>query len=366
MNVSEDKRVVVTLDAGGTNFVFSAIQGNKEAIEPIRLPSVPDDLGKCLNTITDGFQQAIDKCTIPPVAISFAFPGPADYPNGIIGDLGNLPCFRGGIALGSMLEERFKLPAFINNDGDLYAYGEAIAGFLPFVNQLLDDAGSPKQFKNLVGFTLGTGFGAGIVRDGELFMGDNSGAGEVWLLRNKLEPDMNVEEGVSIRAVQREYARIVGIPFKDVPTPKEIFEIAEGNLQGNKEAAINSYRRMGEVLGDAIANVLTLIDGIAVIGGGVAGASSLFFPRMIEEMNANYKNPNGDIYRRLAVRAFNLEDVKDLDLFKNGDSREITVPGSSKKIIYDPMSRIGVGISKIGTQKAVALGAYAFALNKLS
>ena len=38
----------------------------------------------------------------PPVAISFAFPGPADYPAGIIGDLANLPAFRGGVALGPM------------------------------------------------------------------------------------------------------------------------------------------------------------------------------------------------------------------------------------------------------------------------
>ena len=30
-----DKRVVLTLDAGGTNFVFSAIQGNNEMISPI-------------------------------------------------------------------------------------------------------------------------------------------------------------------------------------------------------------------------------------------------------------------------------------------------------------------------------------------
>ena len=366
MNTSEDKRVVATLDAGGTNLVFTAIQGNKEIIEPIRLPSAPNDLSKCLSTIADGFKQVIDTCPIPPVAMSFAFPGPADYPNGIIGDLPNLPAFRGGIALGPMLEERFKLPVFINNDGDLYAYGEAIAGFLPYINRKLEDAGSPKRFHNLVGFTVGTGFGGGIVRNGELFIGDNSGAGEVWLLRNKLNPEMNAEEGVCIRAVQREYARIVGIPFTDAPTPKDIFEIASGTLPGNKEAAINSYRRMGEELGDAIANVLTLIDGIAVVGGGVAGAASLFFPKMIEEMNSNYRNHKGDIYRRLAVRAFNLEDPSALQLFVKGDSKEISVPGSSKKVLYDPMSRVGVGISKIGTSKAVALGAYAFALNKLS
>jgi len=136
-------------------------------------------------------------------------------------------------------------------------------------------------------------------------------------------------------------------------------------LQGDKEAAVNSYQRMGEVLGDAIADVLTLIDGIAVIGGGVAGAAPLFFPRMIDEMNSSYTNHNDDVYKRLAVRAFNLEDDDDLELFKKGDSKEIAIPGSSEKILYDPMSRVGVGISKIGTSKAVALGAYAFALNML-
>ena len=35
-----------------------------------------------------------------PVAISFAFPGPADYEHGVIGDLPNFPAFCGGVALG--------------------------------------------------------------------------------------------------------------------------------------------------------------------------------------------------------------------------------------------------------------------------
>ena len=42
-----------------------------------------------------------------------------------------------------MLEEKFGIPVFINNDGDLFAYGEAIAGLLPFINSKLEEAGSP-------------------------------------------------------------------------------------------------------------------------------------------------------------------------------------------------------------------------------
>ena len=112
-----------------------------------------------------------------------------------------------------MLQEVFHLPVFINNDGDLFAYGEAIAGFLPYVNSLLEKAHSPKRFHNLFGVTLGTGFGGGIVRNGELFIGDNSGAGEIWLMRNKVDPSVNAEEGASIRAVQRVYAERAGIAY---------------------------------------------------------------------------------------------------------------------------------------------------------
>ena len=43
-----DKRIVMTLDAGGTNFVFSAIQGCQEIVEPICRPAVSDNLERCL------------------------------------------------------------------------------------------------------------------------------------------------------------------------------------------------------------------------------------------------------------------------------------------------------------------------------
>ncbi|HWH69923.1 MAG TPA: ROK family protein, partial [Candidatus Sulfotelmatobacter sp.] len=200
MSFSNDKRIVMTLDAGGTSFRFAAMRGNQLVTEIVTTPSNGDQLDRCLANIVEGFTRIKAQCPKAPVAISFAFPGPADYPNGIIGDLGNLPGFRGGVALGPMLEKHFGIPVFINNDGDLFVYGEAIAGFLPYVNDLLKKAGSPKRYNNLFGVTMGTGFGGGIVRNGELFMGDNSMAGEVWLLRSKLLPQANAEEGVSIRA----------------------------------------------------------------------------------------------------------------------------------------------------------------------
>lgn len=145
MQFAEDQRVVMTLDAGGTNLVFTAIQGNEQIVDEIRFPSSPNDLERMFSTLAEGFNEVKSKLSEEPEAISFAFPGPADYPNGIIGDLPNLPAFRGGVALGPFLENKFNLPVFINNDGDLYAYGEAISGFLPTINKKLKEAGSPKQ-----------------------------------------------------------------------------------------------------------------------------------------------------------------------------------------------------------------------------
>jgi len=354
----------MTLDAGGTNFVFSAMRANRPVVESFALPSNADNLERSLDTLVEGFRRVRAKLDAPPVAISFAFPAPADYFNGIIVGPRNLPAYR-DVALGPMLEDTFGLPTFINNDGDLFAYGEAAAGFLPYVNGLLEEAGSPKRYRNLLGVTIGTGLGGGIVRDGELFIGDNSVAGEMWLLRHKLEGDTNAEEGASIRAVRRVYAARAGIRLEDTPEPKVIFEIAEGQAQGNREAAREAFRRMGEIAGDAIAQALTLIDGLVVIGGGIAGAHRQFLPAIIDEMNSTYAAPNGERFRRLIPRAFNLEDPAQRELFLRGEAKELAVPGSSRKVKFDGLQRVGVGISRLGTSEATAIGAYAFALSRI-
>jgi len=356
----------MTLDAGGTNFRFAAMRDHKPVTKTVALPSNGDNLDRCLANIVEGFASVKKLCPKPPVAISFAFPGPADYPNGIIGDLGNLPGFRGGVALGPMLEEKFGVPVFINNDGDLFVYGEAIAGFLPRVNGLLKKAGSPKRYHNLFGVTLGTGFGGGIVRNGELFIGDNSMAGEIWLLRNKLHPHMNAEEGASIRAVRRVYAEKAGLPFDETPEPKVIYDIGQGKVPGDKAAALEAYRQLGEVVGDALGNALTLVDGLAVIGGGLSGAAPLFLPALTAELNGNYTGPKGNTYRRLGYQAFNLEDLAQLKKFLIDETDVVIVPGSKRKVKYDPLARIGVGVSRLGTSEAVAIGACAFALRKLA
>ena len=180
---TNDNRIVMTLDAGGTNFVFSAIQGGKERAYPVALPACADCLDKCLGNLAEGFKAIQAGLPEAPVAISFAFPGPADYQAGIIGDLPNFPSFRGGVALGPFLEDKFGIPVFIIYDGSLFADGEALTGVLPEINRRLREAGSTKRNKNKQGDTLGTGFGEGVVIGGVLLRGDEEGGGYGWCRR---------------------------------------------------------------------------------------------------------------------------------------------------------------------------------------
>lgn len=365
MRYVDDQRIVLTLDAGGTNFVFSAIRSNREIVEPVRISAETEDLGCSLATIESGFKQVMDRLDEQPAAISFAFPGPADYPNGIVDNVGNLPEFRGGVPLGPWLEKHFAMPVFINNDGDLFVYGEAIAGLLPEVNRMLKAAGSPKRYQILFGITLGTGFGGGLVVKDQLYIGDNSNGIEVWLMRNKVKSDCLAEDGASIRAVRNSYARNAGVEPDTAPNPKEIEAIAMGELKGDTAAAREAYRELGEVVGDALANAMTLFDGLVVIGGGLSKAHRLFMPAVLNELNGQISNYEGALFDRIVQRAYNLEDPGQVAEFVRGDVREIKIPGSEETLAYDPLKRIGIGTTVLGTSASVSIGAYAYALNQL-
>lgn len=359
-----DKRIVATLDAGGTNFVFGAMQAREFIIDPITVPANAHDLDLCLQSIVQGFEAVFAQLDEKPVAISFAFPGPADYPNGIIGGyLPNFPSFREGVALGAFLEKRFGVPVFINNDGDLFTYGEALCGVLPEINSRLKAAGSQKRYRNLIGYTIGTGLGIGVVVDGKLNRGDNSCV-ETFCLRHSGMPGIIVEEGASIRAVQRVYGELCGNPQHGL-TPKEICAIADGTAPGNAEAARQAFATLGKVAGAAMATAVTIIDGLVVIGGGILGASHWIMPALLKEMRSKLHTLSGEEVGLTQSRVFDLENPDEFKVFANGEVKAIKVYGEDFHVNYDSMKRTGVAISKQGASKAVSVGAYAFALSEL-
>lgn len=357
--------IIFILDAGGTGFKFSAVRDGREIIEPFTIPSAAPTLEEVLKKLITGFHECETRCGAQAAAISFCFPGPADYPNGIIGDLENLPTFKGGVALKAMLENEFQVPVFINNDGDLFAYGEALSGLLPEVNKLLEQQRNPKRYKNLLGVTIGTGFGGGIVIDKVLLNGDNSAGGEINRHRNPLYPETSAEDSISIRAVRRVYGQEAGIAFDDTPHPYDIYKIAMGEKPGDKEAALKSWEELASALADVLSNAISLIDGIIVIGGGLSGAWPVFMPTLIKKMNEPFPGLNGHTLSRMETDAYNLMDPQDMIRFTEKPGMMIKVPFSDQQVWYDPTKRVGVGITKLGTSSAVAIGAYAYAMEQL-
>lgn len=363
--LKNDSRIILTLDAGGTNLVFSAMQGLEEIVAPIRKPAHPDNLERCLGNIVAGFREVSSKLPEKPVAISFAFPGPADYSGGIIGDLPNFSAFSGGVPLGPMLEDQFGIPVYINNDGNLFAYGEALAGYLPWLNTRLEEKGSGKRFRNLVGFTLGTGFGSGVVLGETMVLGHSTGGAEIHNTLNAFFPEWNAEESVSTRAIQRVYAEAAGLSFNAGIMPRDIFDIARGSVKGNREAALEAFASFGRSLGSSVANTLSLFDGIVVLGGGITAAWELFAPSMFGEIGRKYVDFRGVESPRLSYRVYNLEEKGQFDTFAGFKAKELKVPGSNRKVSYDGYPRTGVGLSKLGASRATAIGAYSFALQKM-
>lgn len=347
-----DNRTVMTLDAGGTNFVFSAIRGCKQVVESIRLDAVTDSVARCLEVLTEGFNKVKAALDEAPVAISFAFPGPADYKAGIIGDLPNFPCFRGGVPIGPYLAEQFKLPVFINNDGNLFAYGEALAGILPEMNTRLEGAGSSVRYKNLIGLTLGTGFGAGVVIDNVLLRGDNGCGGDVWLMRNVHYPEKIAEESVSIRAVKRVYAEVSG-DTRDL-TPKDIQQIADGLAEGDRLAAIKAFKDMGVAIADALAHALDIVDGLVVLGGGISNAHKYIIPSIIESLRG-----------WLQMDVVDLTTEEGMNAFLKDTAVELRVPGGDHTVLYHSEKKTGIAVTRIGTSEAVSIGAYTYALMQL-
>ena len=361
--LTNSEKIVVTLDAGGTNFVFGAMCDGKPIGQSLTLPSSAHDLDLCLNTLISGFEQVINSLPERPVAISFAFPGPADYRNGVIGGyLPNFPSFRDGVALGPMLEHKFGIPVFINNDADLFAYGEAMGGALPRINRRLEECGSEKRYRNMLGYTFGTGFGFGFVMDGKLNLGDNSCV-ETFCLKHSLHPEYIVEDGVAIRAVKRVYRELTD-DSRELE-PKDIFDIAEGKLEGDAEAAKRAFETLGRVAGDAMATAVTLMDGIIVIGGGLAAASKYFMPALLSEMRSRIRTMSGDELNRVQMNVYNLDNEAEFKKFASGSSTKIKVYGTDKEVVYDPEKRVGITISDIGASNAVSLGAYLYAIDNI-
>ena len=102
-------------------------------------------------------------------AISVSIGGPLDIAQGVVKSPPNLPGWD-NIPLKQMLADRFGLPVFVEHDGNAGALAEWFFG-------------AARGARNVIFLTMGTGFGGGLILNGELYRGTCDLAGEVGHIR---------------------------------------------------------------------------------------------------------------------------------------------------------------------------------------
>lgn len=189
-------------------------------------------------------------------AIGIGIPGLVDPINGIIYNLANIPSFH-NVNLKKYLEERFEVPVAINNDANCFALGEY-------------KFGASNIHKHVIGITLGTGIGTGIIANGHLYTGKLCGAGE-WGAIPYL--DGTFEDYCGSKFFKEKY---------HISAKKLAKKASEG-----EQEAINIFYDFGKHIGALIYRLmLTFAPEAIVLGGSIRKAFPYFEKGMQEVIDA--------------------------------------------------------------------------------
>ncbi|MDO9554009.1 ROK family protein [Rhodonellum sp.] len=248
--MSNPEKAILGMDIGGTNIKAGVMIGN--VLQDIR--NIPTPSQESQEFILEAIAEMIASYLHHEIqAIGIGIPGLIDTENGIVLNLGNIPSFR-KVHLREFLQARFGKPVFINNDANCFALGEY-------------KFGEAKIHKHIVGITLGTGLGCGIIVNRHLYCGFNCAAGE-WCSVPYLDQDF--EYYCSGKFFLNHYQK----------KPKSLSKLA---YAGDPEA-LKAFAEYGNHLGELIKNILyTLAPEAIVLGGSIRKA----FPYFKESLYAN-------------------------------------------------------------------------------
>jgi len=248
---------IATLDIGGTKissgrYRFSCLKdGSMEVIEtrPFCAQASAAEILAFIITCIENVQ--LDNM----VAIAIGVPSIVDVEKGIIYEAVNIESWQ-QVSLKEDLEAHFNLPVYINNDVNCFAVGEHLTG-------------AGQGYKDLVGICLGTGFGAGIVSNNQLYAGHNCGAGEVGSI-NYL--DATIDDYCSGQFFIKNYQEC----GSDLATKARNGEVR----------AINAFQEFGKHLANGITPILLILDPqIIIVGGSVAQSFDLFIDALWQELS---------------------------------------------------------------------------------
>lgn len=254
---------VVGVDLGGTNIRAgkvsnSEIQESSQSLVPAtNNPQEVIDL--IIKTIGEVFSDDIE-------GIGIGIPSLINREQGIVYDVQNIPSWD-EVHLKEILEMRFNVPVFLDNDANCFALGERFYGH----GQNTDD---------FVGITLGTGLGSGIIKNGKLLQDANCGSGEFGSIPYM---DSIYEDYCSGKFFLNNYNTKGEILYKKA-------------LQGDV-AAGNAFKVFGEHIGNAIKTIMFAVDpAMIIIGGSIASAKMFYEESMLACINTfPYSKSTGNL-----------------------------------------------------------------------
>ncbi len=259
------KDLTIGVDIGGTKIQAGLVTKNGRILARIRTATNRKAGAKAF--IKD-IERAIEAVWSPGVSgIGVGIAGLVDAKNGIFLGGPNLPGSLRGLRLAAALKRRFRVPVGVDNDARCFTLGEARFG-------------SAKGKNNVIGLTIGTGIGGGLVVNGQVIRGRDNSAGEIGHMTLCGEQSFicgcgrpgHLEALASGTGLSELYRRLTGRKL----TAKEI---DERSRRGEK-AAVKAAETAGGWLGLGLANLALVLDpDIMVIGGG-ASRTRLLWPAL--------------------------------------------------------------------------------------
>ena len=164
------QKLVLGIDVGGTKTAVVLGSARGEIHQRKQFPTNAErGFEPVFQDITRNISEALVSAQGSVAAISVSIGGPLEISRGVIKSPPNLPGWN-DIPLKELLSKRFRMPVYVEHDGNAGALAEFYFG-------------AGRGCRNIVFITMGTGFGAGIIVDERLYRGTSDAAGEIGHIR---------------------------------------------------------------------------------------------------------------------------------------------------------------------------------------
>jgi len=249
--------MVVAVDLGGTNIRAARMDRDRIIVQKDAPLLDKDVLQRTMDQLITLIQSVMD----PDVTgIGIGVPSVVDIDTGTVYDVTNIPSWK-KVELSSILQSKFGIPVKVNNDVNCFILGEHRYGVV-------------RDFKSVVGLTMGTGLGGGIIINNELYAGRNCGAGEFGLVHYL---DENIEAYCSGGFFMKQFS----ITALD----------AYNKAREGDAASLKRWKEFGYHMGFAIKTVVYTYDPEAIVLGGSLVNAYPFFAEAMTESMMNFAFP---------------------------------------------------------------------------